>query len=136
MSEEERAYEEFCQRQQYERYAAEQAAMEQYAENEYRLSLVSSIDAARLRELAEAEREGRVVVLPPIKVGQMAWVIRWFRGQEPRACKGIVREIFLTADNRVMVVVSHVARGVYGETVFLTEEDASKKLSERKELKQ
>ena len=73
----------------------------------------------RLRELAEADKDGRVVV-PPCKVGDTVWRIkRTFEEYPDRSKPYIEPDAFLLQD------VFNI-----GKTVFLTHEEAEKALQE------
>ena len=90
-------------------------------------SEIISLD--RLRELAEAEREGRAVVLPPLKVGDSAWILRMTAGGYLKPICGTVSELFLIREKKVVVVVSHIGRGHYGERIFKTRAEAERALA-------
>ena len=89
---------------------------------------------ARLRELADADRDGRLVMLP-CKVGDELWTF----------CSHPVEQVYSftvtdisTLNGRTMLNTSRCgvidARDV-GKTVFLTREEAEKALEEMKERK-
>ena len=59
----------------------------------------------------------------PCKIGDRVWAIRNWKGV-PNASEGIVSEMFYTKDMELMIVVKHISRGKWGETVFATQEDA------------
>lgn len=83
------------------------------------------------RKLMEEAPAVDAVVLP-CKIGDSVWTIRSYKGvKQPK--KGIVGEMFFTSDMRLMIVVHHIARGRWGETIFATKEDALKAIGERKE---
>lgn len=106
----------------------------QAAELHARLSLIEGIlgnvyDLDRLRELVQADREGRCVVLP-CKQGDTVWRICGPKGRKFVAERKVVSvtmyepgrfEIFTNCDDWL------------GETVFLTREEAEAKLKERKQ---
>lgn len=71
-------------------------------------------------------------VVLPCKIGDEVWVIRSFKGIK-RPQKGTVGEMLFTSEMKLMIVVSHVARGLWGEKIFATKEDAEKAIGERKE---
>ena len=61
--------------------------------------------------------------LLPCKIGDIAWAIRDYKGTKiPQ--RGIVNEMFFTADMRLCIVVKHIARGEWGKTIFATYEEA------------
>lgn len=78
----------------------------------------------RLRELAEADKDGRVVVLP-CKVGDTVWRIkRTFETYPDKSKPYIEPDAFLLQD------VFNI-----GKTVFLTREEAEKALAEMEDAK-
>ena len=104
-----------------------------YGEWNAMMSVLNSIGSYdRLRELAEADRDGRVVVLP-CKVGDGLWTF----------CSHPVEQVYSftvtdmsTLNGRTMLNTSRCgvidARDV-GKTVFLTREDAEKALEAMKD---
>ena len=85
---------------------------------------------ARLRELAKADKDGRVVVLP-CKVGDTVW--RIVRDGEPHITRDEVRDMYLADDMTpcVELVGGRVTfTEKFGETVFLSREEAEKALQE------
>ena len=85
----------------------------------------------RIRELAEADKDGRVVVLP-CKVGDTVW--RIVRDGEPHITRDEVRDMYF-ADDMTLCVELVGGRVTFtekfGKTVFLTREEAEKALEER-----
>lgn len=91
----------------------------------------------RLRELAQADREGRCVVLP-CKVGDAIFMptgrYNTITGYEPDVCDG-----FHIAINGILQIKArcwtgnHGTYGVPGKTAFLTSEEAEAALKERDE---
>ena len=78
----------------------------------------------RLRELAEADKDGRVVVLP-CKVGDTVWRIKRTFEEYPDKSKPYIEpDAFLLQD------VFNI-----GKTVFLTREEAEKALAEMEDAK-
>lgn len=63
----------------------------------------------------------------PCKIGDTVYCIRNFKGQN-RIKKGFVSEMFYRKDMELMIVVSHIGRGLYGEKVFNTMEEAEQYL--------
>ena len=80
----------------------------------------------RLRELAEADKDGRVVVLP-CKVGDTVW--RIVRDGEPHITRDEVRDMYF-ADDMTLCVELVGGRVTFtekfGKTVFLSQEEAEK----------
>ena len=90
--------------------------------------IVEHIPLDRLRELAAAERDGRLVVLP-CKVGEQAWCLRNYRGTAHARC-GIVSEVKYSDYCGINVVVFNVGRGKWGEKVFSTYAEAAAALAQ------
>nr|DAJ26755.1 MAG TPA: hypothetical protein [Caudoviricetes sp.] len=97
-------------------------------ENALRLEAVKDISTDRLRELAEADKDGRLVVLP-CKVGDKLY--RVFDGNisehEVQNMKYFARQRRLGID---MTPFFPDAGRFIGKTVFLTREEAEKELDE------
>ena len=89
----------------------------------------------RLRELAEADKDGRVVVLP-CKVGDTVW--RIVRDGEPHITRDEVRDMCF-ADDMTLCVELVGGRVTFtqkfGKTVFLSREEAEKALQEMEAAK-
>lgn len=77
----------------------------------------------RLRELVEADRDGRCVVLP-CKVGDPVYVTNWF-GKTKHEIYRIIDPYFYTDDARGFSLKE------FGKTVFLTREAAEAELKNR-----
>ena len=86
------------------------------------------VEPSRLRELAEADKDGRVVVLP-CKVGDTVW--RIVRDGEPHITRDEVRDMYF-ADEMTPCVELVGGRVTFtekfGKTVFLSREEAEKDL--------
>ena len=91
------------------------------------------VEPARLRELAEADKDGRVEVLP-CKVGDTVY---WVHGAVITECK-----VYRVQKNRKGLYIclkSNVSHGAFradlsiGKTVFLTREEAEKALEAMKD---
>lgn len=68
----------------------------------------------------------------PCKRGDKAWVIRNHRGKKyPH--QGVVSEMYFTADMQLAIVVRGCGRGVWGQKVFPTMEDAAQALRKESE---
>ena len=76
----------------------------------------------------------RFLEMPPVKIGDFAWVIRNYKGI-PHAQTGKVTDMYFTREMELHVVVSHIARGAWGKTVFATQEEAEKAIAEKKSQK-
>lgn len=83
---------------------------------------------ARLRELAEADRAGRLVVLP-CKAGDT--VYRIVRDADPHIARDEVRNMYFADDMTLCVELVGgriILSEKFGKTVFLTREEAEKAL--------
>lgn len=76
----------------------------------------------------------RFLEMPPVKIGDFAWVIRNYKGV-PHAQTGKVTDMYFTREMKLHIVVSHIARGAWGEAVFATQEEAEKAIAEKKSKK-
>ena len=88
------------------------------------------VEPSRLRELAEADKDGRVVVLP-CKVGDTVW--RIVRDGEPHITRDEVRDMYFADDMTpcVELVGGRVTfTEKFGKTVFLSREEAERALRE------
>ena len=86
------------------------------------------VEPSRLRELAEADKDGRVVVLP-CKVGDTVW--RIIRDGEPHITRDEVRDMYFADDMTpcVELVGGRVAfTEKFGKTVFLSRAEAERAL--------
>ena len=89
-----------------------------------------NMTVGRLKELAEADKDGRVVVLP-CKVGDTVW--RIVRDGEPHITRDEVRDMYFADDMTpcVELVGGRVTfTEKFGKTVFLSREEAEKALQE------
>lgn len=88
----------------------------------------------RVEELGHCEwfTDKRVYFkMPPCKIGDFVWAIRNYQGV-PHAQQGKVIEMFFNSDMKLIIVVSHIARGEWGDKVFATKEEAEAKIKESK----
>ena len=88
------------------------------------------VEPSRLRELAEADKDGRVVVLP-CKVGDTVW--RIIRDGEPHITRDEVRNMYFADDMTpcVELVGGRVTfTEKFGKTVFLRRAEAERALQE------
>ena len=89
----------------------------------------------RLRELAEADKDGRLVVLP-CKVGDMLYEVTGRKTISVYKVKAIRVELFVIfvewnlVDGIVWQSLSGIGSGEIGKTVFLSREEAEKALQE------
>lgn len=104
-------------------------------ENALRLEAVKDISTDRLRELAEADKDGRVVV-PPCKVGDKLYEITGRKTISVYKVKAIRVELFGLFIEWDIVEgfgwqsLAGINAGEIGKTVFLTREEAEKALKE------
>ena len=63
----------------------------------------------------------------PCKIGDVVYCIRNYKGQK-HIKKGFVSEMFYRKDMELVIVVSNIGRGLYGEKVFNTMEEAERYL--------
>ena len=88
------------------------------------------VEPSRLRELAEADKDGRCVVLP-CKVGDTVW--RIVRDGEPHITRDEVRDMYF-ADDMTLCVELVGGRVTFtekfGKTVFLSRAEAERALQE------
>lgn len=88
------------------------------------------VEPSRLREIAEADKDGRVLILP-CKVGDPVW--RIVRDGEPHITRDEVRDMYF-ADDMTLCVELVGGRVTFtekfGKTVFLSREEAEKALRE------
>jgi hypothetical protein len=87
-------------------------------------------DLDRLRELAQADREGRCVVLPA-KPDQI--IYQWRKGDD---CPSVSRldGVQISGDGEITYPIwcGHLTPGDFGKTVFLTREEAEAALEGKK----
>ena len=106
----------------------ETAACDRLAAYEDIAELCGGFD--RLRELAEADKDGRVLILP-CKVGNPVW--RIVRDGEPHITRDEVRDMYF-ADDMTLCVELVGGRVTFtekfGKTVFLTRAEAERALQE------
>lgn len=66
----------------------------------------------------------------PCNIGDEVYAIRKFNNSTPKIKKGIVSQMFFVGrEMRLSIVVSNIARGEWGKTVFGSFEDAEARLS-------
>ncbi len=91
--------------------------------NAQRLEIVKGIQTDRLRELAQADREGRCVVLP-VKPDQT--IYQWRKGDD---CPSVSRldGVQINADGEITYPIwnGYLIPEDFGKTVFLTREEAA-----------
>ena len=104
----------------------ETAACDRLAAYEDIAELCGGFD--RLRELAEADKDGRVIVLPA-KKGDTLYAVTRF-GVEKRVVKEIAAPFFYNTYESSDRAALPTAIRNFGKTVFLTREEAEKALQE------
>ena len=96
------------------------------------------VEPSRLRELSEADKDGRVVVLP-CKVGDTVWIVgavrklysakvRTFFCGHPSAVRGRDPDGHI---HMIRTTECDIPMQEFGKTVFLSREEAEKALAER-----
>ncbi|MDD6544860.1 MAG: hypothetical protein PUF20_10840 [Clostridiales bacterium] len=93
------------------------------------------VEPSRLREIAEADKDGRCVVLP-CKVGDTVW--RIIRDGEPHITRDEVRDMYFADDMTpcVELVGGRVTlTEKFGKTVFLSREEAERMMEEMEDKK-
>lgn len=104
-----------------------------YALNESRTLQEQLALIERLRELAKADKDGRLVVLPYCKLGDTVY---WLHDKKITECR--VYRIQENTKGVQIAIKSTVSHGVFsvdnyfGKTIFLTREEAEKALEGRK----
>lgn len=92
----------------------------------------------KARELCKLVIEGFINIIkteptayeaPPLKIGDTAWAIRKYKGAT-YAQQGIVNEMFYNKNMELVIVVKNIARGLFGEKVFATKEEAEQALKQ------
>lgn len=81
----------------------------------------------KLKAYEDKEEQGLLIELP-VRIGEVAWAIRNYRGTK-YAQKGFVNEMYFTQDMKLHIVVKNIARGEFGKTVFLTRSEAEEALT-------
>ena len=67
----------------------------------------------------------------PCKIGDWVWAIRDYKGHK-HPQRGIVSEMYFSTDMSLHIVVKHIARGKWGETIFATDKEAYAAIEGRK----
>lgn len=78
-------------------------------------------------KLLQADQDGKLKVLP-CEIGDTAWGIRNCGGVK-YVLEGKIKEIYFSKDMQLVVVLGGIARGVYGEKIFGTKEEAEEALA-------
>lgn len=72
-----------------------------------------------------------MIINIPCKIGDTVYAIRRYNG-ERSVKQGKVSQMFFTDDMELCIVVAHVARGLWGKTIFGSVGEAVKAIKERK----
>ena len=67
----------------------------------------------------------------PCKIGDFVWAVRNYKGHK-HPQRGVVSDMYFSNDMRLQIVVKHIARGKWGETIFATDKEAYAAIEERK----
>lgn len=101
------------------------------------LETLNNTPISRLVELAEADKDGRVVVLP-CKVGDALWLTAsYYTERLPQPMEARVVRIEIDAGDEITYITTKgiVRDKDFGKTVFLTHEEAEKALKEMEDKK-
>lgn len=101
------------------------------------LETLNNTPISRLVELAEADKDGRVVVLP-CKVGDALWLTAsYYTERLPQPMEARVVRIEIDAGDEITYITTKgiVRDKGFGKTVFLTHEEAEKALKEMEDKK-
>ena len=85
-----------------------------------------------LSEKCECFKDKSRLANLPCKIGGTAYGIRNYN-RKKRVEEGKVSGMLFTDDMRLLIVIKHICRGVAGEDIFFTREDAEKALAAKKE---
>lgn len=89
----------------------------------------------RMKELARADKKGRLVVLP-CKLGDTVWLTKMFYTQPKKTTPAKVDAIRIDLDGVMFIAgPKRFSEDAIGRTVFLTEQEAEKALAEMEAAK-
>lgn len=80
----------------------------------------------------EAAHKNTIYSTLPCKIGDEVFCIRSYNGKTSHASKGKVTQMYYTDDMQIVVVVERIGRGLWGERIFATEEEAQKSIEAEK----
>ena len=83
----------------------------------------------KLAHYEDLEEAGRLIELP-CKIGDTVYGIRRYSGVR-KVLSGIVSEMYFSQKNRLIIVIKHIGRGYWGESIFGSFEEAEAALKER-----
>lgn len=71
-----------------------------------------------------------MIIDVPCRMGDEVWAIRNFQGQL-KAVKTHVSQMVFLDDMRIMIVARGICRGLWGERIFATQEEAEAEIKRR-----
>ena len=83
----------------------------------------------KLAHYEDLEEAGRLIELP-CKIGDTVYGIRRYYS-ERKVQSGVVSEMYFSQKNRLIIVIKHIGRGYWGESIFGSFEEAEAALKER-----
>ena len=83
----------------------------------------------KLAHYEDLEEAGRLIELP-CKIGDTVYGIRRYSGVR-KVLSGIASEMYFSQKNRLIIVIKHIGRGYWGESIFGSFEEAETALKER-----
>lgn len=83
----------------------------------------------KLAYYEDLEEAGRLIELP-CKIGDTVYGIRRYQS-ERKVQSGVVSEMYFSQKNRLIIVIKHIGRGYWGESIFGSFEEAEAALKER-----
>lgn len=83
----------------------------------------------KLAHYEDLEEAGRLIELP-CKIGDAVYGIRRYHS-ERKVQSGVVSEMYFSQKNRLIIVIKHIGRGYWGESIFGSFEEAEAALKER-----
>ena len=83
----------------------------------------------KLAYYEDLEEAGRLIELP-CKIGDTVYGIRRYHSDR-KVQSGVVSEMYFSQKNRLIIVIKHIGRGYWGESIFGSFEEAEAALKER-----
>lgn len=83
----------------------------------------------KLAHYEDLEEAGMLIELP-CKIGDAVYGIRRYHS-ERKVQSGVVSEMYFSQKNRLIIVIKHIGRGYWGESIFGSFEEAEAALKER-----
>lgn len=84
---------------------------------------------SKLAHYEDLEEAGRLIELP-CKIGDAVYGIRRYHSDR-KVQSGVVSEMYFSQKNRLIIVIKHIGRGYWGESIFGSFEEAEAALKER-----